>query len=152
HHSEVQDTDAVKFAAKLQSVFSECYRVLKNGGLLVFSYHHSREEGWHSLAEAIFGAGFSVVNAHPVKAEMSVATPKSQAKEPIQLDVILVCRKRELSAGYTVESPQSAIDRAQTKLARLANEGFELSVNDRKVAIFGQLLATLSDPNELASL
>src|SRR5262249_32496015 len=49
HHSEVQDTDAVKFAAKLQSVFSECYRVLKNGGLLVFSYHHSREEGWHSL-------------------------------------------------------------------------------------------------------
>jgi putative DNA methylase len=152
HHAEVQDTDAGKFAAKLQSVFSECYRVLKNDGLLVFSYHHSREEGWHSLAEAIFGAGFSVVNAHPVKAEMSVATPKSQAKEPIQLDVILVCRKHDLDSGRTSEPPHRAIDRARTKLSRLANEGFELSANDRKVAIFGQLLATLSDPTELASL
>jgi putative DNA methylase len=152
HHSEVQDTDAKKFAAKLCSVFCECYRVLKSDGLLVFSYHHSREEGWHSLAEAIFGAGFSVVNAHPVKAEMSVATPKSQAKDPIQLDVILVCRKHDQNARSVLEHPGRAIARAWAKLARLANEGFELSASDRKVAIRGQLLATLSDPTELSSL
>ena len=92
--SEVQDAEPARFAAKLQAVFRECHRVLKDEGLLVFSYHHSREEGWHSLAEAIFGAGFSVINSHPVKAEMSGATPKSQAKEPIQLDIIIVCRKQ----------------------------------------------------------
>ena len=38
-----------------------------------------------------------MVNSHPVKSEMSVATPKSQAKEPIQLDIIIVCRKATAS-------------------------------------------------------
>ena len=97
HLSEVQDADADadKFAEKLQSVFRECHRVLRDDGLLVFSYHHSRHEGWASLAKAILGAGFLVVNSQPVKAEMSVATPKSAAKEPIQFDIILACRKRD---------------------------------------------------------
>jgi putative DNA methylase len=73
---------------------SNFHRVLRDDGLLVFTYHHSRAEGWTSLAEAVLGAEFALVNAHPLKAEMSVAAPKSQAKEPIQLDVVLVCRKR----------------------------------------------------------
>ena len=77
---EIQDADADHFAAKLKAVFQECHRVLKDDGLLVFTYHHSRDEGWTALAEAILGAGFTVVNSQPVKAEMSVATPKSQAK------------------------------------------------------------------------
>ena len=36
---EVQDTDAVLFSEKLRAVFIECNRVLKDDGLLVFSYH-----------------------------------------------------------------------------------------------------------------
>jgi putative DNA methylase len=91
---EVQDVDAESFAAKLAAVFRECGRVLKGDGLLVFTYHHSHDEGWKAVAEAVLGAGFIVVNSQPVKAEMSVATPKAQAKEPIQLDIIVVCRKR----------------------------------------------------------
>ena len=95
--AEVQDPDAGRFAAKLRGVFRECRRILEDDGLLVFTYHHSRDEGWKALAEAVLGAGFAVVNSQPVKAEMSVATPKSQAKEPIQLDIIVVCRKAERS-------------------------------------------------------
>ena len=95
--AEVQDSDADSFAEKLQGVFRECGRILKDDGLLVFTYHHSRDEGWTALAEAILGAGFVVVNTQPVKAEMSVATPKSQTKEPIQLDIIIVCRKEGIS-------------------------------------------------------
>src|SRR5205823_9335167 len=94
HVEEVQDTSAGQFASKLRAVFAECCRVLREDGLLVFTYHHSRMDGWKSLADAVVGAGFSIVNCHPVKSEMSVAAPKSQAKEPIQLDVILVCRKQ----------------------------------------------------------
>src|SRR5262249_27759459 len=92
---EVQDSDAHRFAAKLQGVFRECRRILKDDGLMVFSYHHSRDQGWKALAQAVLGAGFAVVNSQPVKAELSVATPKSQAKEPIQLDIIIVCRKND---------------------------------------------------------
>jgi putative DNA methylase len=91
---EVQDTRADQFAAKLAAVFRECHRILRDDGLLVFTYHHSRDDGWQSLAEAILGAGFTVINSQPVKSEMSVATPKSAAKEPIAFDIILVCRKQ----------------------------------------------------------
>src|SRR5439155_25919001 len=94
HPNEVQDVDNTLFSNKLENVFRECNRVLKDNGLLIFSYHHSKNEGWTSIARSIYNAGFFVENSHPIKAEMSVATPKQQAKEPIQLDILLVCKKR----------------------------------------------------------
>ena len=133
---EVQDTDADCFAEKLAAVFSECHRVLKDDGLLVFSYHHSRPDGWASLAEAIFDAGFTVVEAHPVRAEMSVATPKAQASEPIQLDVLLVCRKRNVDFRPVQTSLAAWIHAdgvARERCARLTAAGFTLSRHDRRV-------------------
>lgn len=146
HPREVQDGDGGKFASKLRAVFSECRRVLKDQGLLVFTYHHSRTEGWTALVEAVFGAGFSVLNAHPVKSEMSVATPKSQSKEPIQLDVILVCTKRE--QDRRLPSPTSralalAVSRAREKLSRLASVGLDLSPADRRIVVISQFIAEL---------
>ncbi|MFO3797195.1 MAG: DNA methyltransferase, partial [Anaerolineales bacterium] len=91
---EVQHGDVDVFQDRLSSVWSECHRVLKDDGVMVFSYHHSRTEGWRSVLGALMNAGFDVVASHPVKAEMSVAMPKQQAKEPIDLDILLVCRKR----------------------------------------------------------
>ena len=150
--AEVQDADASRFAAKLQAVFRECQRVLKDEGLLVFSYHHSRDEGWHALAEAIGGAGFEVVNSQPVKAEMSVATPKAQAKEPIQLDIILVCRKFILGHKRQPVTMENALKSAEAKIFRLSQEGFSLSRNDRKIIFFGQILTALSAPADLSSM
>ncbi len=141
--SEVQDTDADRFAEKLKGVFRECHRILKDNGLFVFTYHHSRDQGWQALAEAVLGGGFVVTNSQPVKAEMSVATPKSQAKEPIQLDIILVCRKQEALVGSQVSAPQEALASARAKLTRLREAGFRLSRNDCRIVLFGQLLVTL---------
>ena len=148
--AEVQDTGADRFAMKLRAVFRECHRVLKDEGLLVFTYHHSRDEGWHALADAILGAGFLVQNSHPVKAEMSVATPKSQAKEPIQLDIIIVCRKRDATASATPKPIEAAIEAGLAKLKRLSDEGFTLSRNDRKVVVYGQILTAITDPSDLS--
>ena len=149
HSSEVQDADAGKFADKLECVFRECHRVLRDDGLLVFSYHHSRQEGWVSLAKAILGAGFAVVNSQPVKAEMSVATPKSQAKEPIQFDIILVCRKRTTAAQAAIHTEIDALTSARRKIQRLLAEGFNLSRNDRRIVLFGQKLTMLRSVEDL---
>jgi putative DNA methylase len=146
HAREVQDGDAERFADKLRVVFAECHRVLKDDGMLVFTYHHSRHEGWTSLVKAVYGSGFSVINAHPVKAELSVAAPKSQAKEPIQLDVIFVCRKREKGERPDGGIEQALVDtaeRSRQKLARLTGIGLELSRNDRRTAVFSQFISTL---------
>ena len=143
HTEEVQDVSAEQFAAKLRAVFEECRRVLKDDGLLVFSYHHSRADGWLSLADAVVGAGFSITNCHPVKAEMSVAAPKSQAKEPIQLDVILICRKQATDLRpkqVAAEALRLATERAKAKAARLQAIGLKLSANDRRVLLIGQWL------------
>ena len=148
HAAEVQDTDGESFAQKLQNVFRECHRLLKGDGLLIFTYHHSREEGWHAVAKAIHGAGFRVVNSQPIKAEMSVAMPKLGAKEPIQLDIILVCQK-----GYPRRwSVPEALKSAYSKIARLAESGFVLSRNDQKIILFGQLLTTMQSHDEAEEL
>ncbi|MGZ6057031.1 MAG: DNA methyltransferase [Isosphaeraceae bacterium] len=144
---EVQDSHADHFAAKLQNVIRECRRILKDDGLLVFTYHHSRDEGWKALADAVLGAGFTVVNSQPVKAEMSVATPKSQAKEPIQLDIIIVCRKEGMAEPHQ-PSVNQAIESAKVKLRRLLAVGLDLSRNDRRIVLFGQLLTTIRSPED----
>lgn len=141
HAEEVQDTSAEQFTAKLRAVFSESCRVLREDGLLVFTYHHSRMDGWTSLADAVVGAGFSLVNCHPVKSEMSVAAPKSQAKEPIQLDVVLVCRKQTADIRKKSDTKiafQRAVEHATAKAKRLNDCGLTLSVNDRRVILISQ--------------
>ena len=148
--AEVQDTDADSFADKLQAVFRECARVLKDDGLLAFTYHHSRAEGWHSLASAVLGAGFVVVNSQPVKAEMSVATPVAAAKDPIAFDIVLVCRKT--SPAYVARTKQQAVLAGRRQLARLAGAGFKLSRGDRMVVEFGQLLTTVASTEDALDL
>lgn len=147
HPAEVQDTEVGAFTQKLTDVFGECYRVLRDEGLLIFSYHHSRLEGWLSVAQAVLSSNFSVVQAQPVKAEMSVATPKSQASSPIDLDVFLICRKREYDNRVYVPNDKAferASATASAKIERFNRLGRNLSVNDVKVVLYSQLLVELS--------
>ena len=41
-------------------VLSECHRVLKDDAVLAFSFHHSREEGWAAIYEAVTVAGLEL--------------------------------------------------------------------------------------------
>jgi putative DNA methylase len=141
--SEVQDTCPDSFAEKLGNVFKECHRVLKDHGMLAFSYHHSRDEGWSSVVRAVIGSGFEFVNAFPIKAEMSVATPKTSAKEPINFDIILVCRKR--GEGSRIRSDKiSILEKVKSHVESLNHAGFTLSRNDVRISLIGQLLVMLS--------
>jgi adenine-specific DNA methylase len=145
--AEVQQTDADVFAARLGGVWKECHRVLKPEGLLVFSYHHSRADGWRCVLEALAEAGFAIVAAHPMKAEMSVATPKHQAAEPIDLDMILVCRKRRAERRPPAELSAVIEDagvEASGQVERLRSVGRRLSRNDVRVIVMAQVIKRLS--------
>lgn len=143
---EVQHKDARTFASKLERVFGECHRVLRDDGLMVFSYHHSRDDGWLAVAQAVWRAGFRIVAAQPVKAEMSVAKPKARAKSPIDLDVLMVCRKRRNRAdtGSGAQVMASALAAAREQIARFNQAGRLLSQNDVRVVLHSQLLVNLS--------
>jgi adenine-specific DNA methylase len=145
--AEVQQRDPTIFTERLRGVWAECHRVLRPDGLLVFTYHHSRAEGWRSVLEALVKAGFVITAAHAIKAEMSVAMPKQQAKEPIDLDVILVCRKRESVGGhipYPKSVPPDVIRTAADQICRFNNAGRRLSRNDVRVVLTAQVIAHLS--------
>src|ERR1039457_1629267 len=74
---------------------------------------------------------------------MSVAAPKSQAKEPIQLDVVLVCRKQGADSRKRSDNKiafQRAVEHATSKASRLKECGLALSVNDRRVILISQFL------------
>lgn len=142
---EVQSSDFRVFSSNLTSVFAECYRVLKKDGILSFSFHHSRIEGWQCVYDSIISAGFHISAVHPVKAEMSVAAPKSSSKSPINLDAILVCRK-----GFPLKNGVWKNVKANTKahynncLKRLEKVKRNLSELDSFVIYVSSLLCQCS--------
>ena len=140
--AEVQDTSPVHFTSKLTSVFAECNRVLTEAGLLVFTYHHSRHEGWTSVHRAIRHAGFVFNQAYPIKAEMSVSMPLKQAKSPIHLDLILLCKKDHDGAvsPVVVADIETAVRRAQEQITALKANEITVSLGDAKVILMGQFL------------
>src|SRR5207249_3803758 len=86
---EVQHVDARQFAVNLGAVFRECNRVLKRDGLMAFTYHHSRSDGWQALLTALHAGGFHIAVVYPIKSEMAVGRPKLQAKKPIDIDIVI---------------------------------------------------------------
>jgi len=147
NNMDVQDTETEKFADKLAAVFLECHRVLRDNGLLVFTYHHSREEGWFAIAHAVTNSGFSFVSAHPVKSEMSVAIPKSQSKEPIDIDIILACQKKESDMRERLECDiafDGAMKMAKQQIQEFRLHNKRLSQNDIRVILLSHLLVYLA--------
>ncbi|HCC33982.1 MAG TPA: hypothetical protein DEQ28_08835 [Clostridiales bacterium] len=143
---EVQNCEVDVFTARLGAVWTETHRVLKDDGILAFTYHHSRPEGWRSVLQALMGAGFGITAVHPIKSEMSVAMPKHQAKEPIDLDVIIVCRKRTQLQPYHCNEDlwETATPLAVEQVRRFRDSGRRLSRNDVRVIVMAQLLRQLS--------
>lgn len=141
HEGEVQDRDPECFAMKLARVFRECHRVLKDDGVLSFSFHHSRAEGWLSIYEAVTSAGFQVVAAHPIYGEMKGASPKSATKEPITLDAILVCKKSAGIHGRDQNIAEAVRGRTKAICGELKASGFSLSQADAYVVAMSQAVA-----------
>ena len=141
--NEVQDSDTEKFTFKVGQVFSECRRVLKKDGLLCFSFHHSRVDGWMAIYSALYKAEFAVVSSHPVKAEMSVAAPKTSSCKPINLDAILVCKKTDENTVF--KDPKTEIASKFDKcILRYQTIGRDLSAGDVFVIACSQAISVAS--------
>jgi putative DNA methylase len=144
-NGEVQNKSVEVFAENLSNVFKECNRTLKNEGLMVFSFHHSRGEGWSAIFKAIHSAGFYIEKTFPVKAEMSVSTTKKQAKSPINLDSLIVCKKNTIRIlkplnGYMEET----ISSYKVSISDFKGLNRRLSVNDKRVIFYSKLIENLS--------
>jgi len=81
----------------LTDCWREAYRVLKPGGVLAFTFHHSEDEPWVGVLESLFNAGFYLEATYPIRSDETKgegAAPGTFGSQTIEYDIIHVCRKR----------------------------------------------------------
>lgn len=84
-----------------QKILTECWReakrILKPGGILAFTFHHSEDEPWVAVLESLLNAGFYLEAAYPIRSDETKgegAKPGTFGSQLIEYDIIHVCRKR----------------------------------------------------------
>ena len=81
----------------LTDCWREVYRVLKPGGILAFTFHHSEDKPWVGVLESLFDAGFYLEATYPIRGDETKgegAAPGTFGSQTIEYDIIHVCRKR----------------------------------------------------------
>jgi len=81
-----------------QRLLTECWkesnRILKPGGLLAFTFHHSEDKAWVSVLESLFDAGFYLQATYPIRSDETKGDKAQFGSQMIEYDIIHVCRKR----------------------------------------------------------
>jgi adenine-specific DNA methylase len=128
----------------LRRVYAECQRVLKDDGLLVFTFHHKAFEAWVNVLRAVLDAGFSVTAAYPVHSELPLSL-HIQNYQSMSFDSVLVCRKRGPSARAYWTTLRAEIERkGKAAIRSLEQSGAKLSALDTYVVILGKCLQCYS--------
>ncbi|MBD3159716.1 MAG: DUF1156 domain-containing protein [Candidatus Lokiarchaeota archaeon] len=91
--NRIQQKSQAEFLDGIRSVFAEANRILKDDGLLVFTFHHKELDAWTALVTAVLDAGFFVSQSWPIRSEMRASTHLLNVSN-IKYDAIIVCRKR----------------------------------------------------------
>lgn len=139
---EVQSTSAVEFERAIAAVWVDAARVLKDDGLMAFTFHHSKSTGWLAVMRALSTAGLKVTAVQPIKAEMSVSVTKVGAAAPSNLDSIVVCRKANGTASPS--SSAALATQAAVRLERLRDAGIRVGPTDVLSVVRGSVLALLT--------
>ena len=86
------DADAY-YQRLLTASWKEAHRILKPGGMLAFTFHHSEDAPWVSVLESLFDAGFYLEATYPIRSDETKGEGEFGSKQ-IEYDIIHVCRKR----------------------------------------------------------
>jgi putative DNA methylase len=89
-----QGKDAKAFYQRiLTECWREAYRILKPGGILAFTFHHSEDGPWVQVLESLFSAGFYLEATYPIRGDESKGDSQFGSMK-VEYDIIHVCRRR----------------------------------------------------------
>jgi len=133
--------DDAFFRQGLLRCFKECHRVLKDDGLLVFTFHHEAPKAWGSVLDAILQSGFDIRRVWTYHSET-----RSGVNIGIRFDTVIVARKR---FGEVIEASwellqSEIVAEVQAELRRLLENGVKVSPEDVFVIVIGKALSVYS--------
>ncbi|TWO69117.1 DUF1156 domain-containing protein [Caenimonas sedimenti] len=143
---EGDDSDGF-YQRLLTQCWREAHRILKPGGLLTFTFHHSEDEPWISVLESLFDAGFYLEAAYPVRSDETKGETAAFGSQKVEYDIIHVCRKRTeepkpVSWGRMRREVMADVRQLQAMLENHAKEG--LPAADLQVIRRGKALEYFS--------
>lgn len=122
----------------LQNVFETSFDVLKDDGLLAFTFHHKRPRAWGAVLEAIDRSGFRVVITYPVRGENRLSV-HIKGQRAVLLDSVIVCRKDDKKPEGNWRAVYNEIEQATRERIRAFHESDDddLSRLDASVVAYG---------------
>jgi len=123
---EPEDPDGF-YQRLLTQCWREAHRLLKPGGILAFTFHHSEDEPWVAVLESLFDAGYYLEATYPIRSDETKGEGEFGSKT-IEYDIIHVCRKRTeepqpVSWGRMRREVMADVRQLQAMLENHAKEG-----------------------------
>ena len=81
------------YQERMQSIFTECHRVLKSSGIMTVMFTHKDTNAWDALATGLIEAGFKITASWPVNTEAE-GSLHIKNKSAANSTIFLVCRPR----------------------------------------------------------
>ncbi|MHA1380634.1 MAG: DUF1156 domain-containing protein [Candidatus Helarchaeota archaeon] len=143
--NKIQGKGEKEFIIGLVRVFKQCNRVLKENGLLIFTFHHKETKAWSSVLKAVLNSGFFIKSVFPIQSEMGGSDHIRDTKS-IQYDAIIICKKKkEVEANISWQNLKDQIYlNAKKIISTLWKSGRTISDADLFVIAIGNCLELYS--------
>lgn len=128
------------FVETLSNVFSECHRVLKDEGEMVFTYHHNDNKAWSVILEALIESGFTMTGAYPVQSEMPGSMTIAEL-DNAEYDILVFASKEKTDEEISLQALQQNLHfELQDIIEEERNRHQELSQADLGVILRGKCM------------
>ncbi|MCY4522407.1 MAG: hypothetical protein OXC13_16735 [Caldilineaceae bacterium] len=133
------------YYSKMQEIFLECRRVIKDNGIMTVMFTHKRTDAWNALTLALIEAGFTITRTWPVKTEAE-SSMHIRGKAAARSTILLVCRPKSDDEGrepadWTLVQRMIA-EAVRNDLDHLAQ--YDLTPLDTYLASYGTALKVIS--------
>ena len=128
------------FIKGLTQVFKQCHTVLKDKGILLFTFHHNKLWAWEHITSMLLDTGFYVSSCLIVRSEGKSGYHSSLGN--VKYDACIVCRKRR--SAPSAEDWSSLVtkikDYSSIWVNRIRKSGMTVNYVDLIVIVMGKFL------------